>query len=608
MPPAASKTIRHVPIRCSSPLRLGVAGLAMLATPAAQAATPIVVDPPKIPAPAVQHVPLAVGLCLSPTLRTAVVTLEQKEVVLRPSDSTSESKAWSLGSATAATVTTTLRGMFDGLQILDSCPSDAGIAAGLKGTISAELEDVGVRSQRHLLDSRTQGHLGLRLTLHRADGGPDQTWPIVGLGVVDHASSRSGDEVAATLLAALRDASARILIAMSLSPEFHSWLESAGAGEDIGSDAHDPDVPQGGQEGARNGQLVILTSRLDADANGAIPCLRKKLQGLDAGVRIVAAEQVRDTLFPWLEPGALVLDSYQTVAFARRAIQERAREADVQFVLSPKYAGSSSEEAGHLMCGAAGEGIGCIGAELITDTSTLSVELWDLRRGVHVPSIDGQGHARIAVIGYILPIPIPLSRSSNAQACEETARTLLSALHGDSSMLKPLFVPASIQSSEEPSASDHPSLSNSDNAAPSAEDGQLFSSVHWFEKTDDLGKLGNKVYDIKLSADDRAGGVAGALRLTDQALVFRAYPDDMTHGNVFTVRIPYEDVSKVEYRTSRLAGSSFQDVSSVVLTRKGGQVDSLAIYGAWSPDAAPTQALAETIQSKLQQHAAGSTP
>src|SRR5262245_25079895 len=92
--------LRRASLCCS------VAGLALLLDSAARAGAPIALDVPKIPAPAVRHIPLAVGLCLSPSLTTAVVTLEKNEAVLQRSPPNGDGKSWALGNAAAATITT----------------------------------------------------------------------------------------------------------------------------------------------------------------------------------------------------------------------------------------------------------------------------------------------------------------------------------------------------------------------------------------------------------------------------------------------------------------------------------------------------------------------
>lgn len=580
-----------------------IAGLAIGGS-AARAATPIPIEAPQIPTPVIERIPLKVGLCAMPNLRTAVIVLDKKEAVLESLDSTGpDRKAWALGDAVLATLEATLRAQFDEVKVLQTCPPEPRASGELQGIVTAELEDAGALiSPRSFLGIPVRengaGHVDLRLSLHSADGAAVATWRIVGRPFLDAAGSQKGDAVATTFRAALRNASARFLVDVSVNPQFHSWLTSNDIREEAAHGAPSPEDGESVPKPADLGKIAILGNGLDSrPAHWTLPCLSKALARVGKDVRIITEEQARDVLFPWLEPGVLSAQSADTVAgvLAGRMIHERASAADLQFLVLPTAARSNTDMRGPFFCGAAGEGAGCLGVATLKRESAIGATLWDLRRGLQVPSVSGKGRAHDVLIGFVLPVWIPAGPSSKSLACRDMANALAGVIHGDpNALLTPIAaapnarVPVEIGTTEETTSVEE------------SEIGTTYAHARWFADTEDLGSLGE--------ARVLQGGERGTLRVTDHALTFRAYCCTTSAHNLEQIRIPYDEISSVQYRTTKLRGSFFRHVSSVVVTRKSGEVDSLFIVRHILPGAEETASVARILQSKAGAHAADTSP
>jgi hypothetical protein len=168
------------------------------------------------------------------------------------------------------------------------------------------------------------------------------------------------------------------------------------------------------------------------------------------------------------------------------------------------------------------------------------------------------------------------------------AHALLDIMHGDSkALLQPIAAPSTDEplTDAEPAAAALSETSAADAGTWSDELGTSYHSVRWFPGTADIGDFGT--YN---------GGRRGTLRVTNKAMMFEA---NSRVGAQSDLRISFDEIASIEYRSRRFTGSMIAYAYSAVVTRKSGEVDSFAVVKLIFPVAADTRALAEVLRSKL---------
>jgi hypothetical protein len=319
-------------------------------------------------------------------------------------------------------------------------------------------------------------------------------------------------------------------------------------------------------------------------------CLRKSIEGLDHGLQIVSEDEVRDAFFPWLEYD--VMSTYAVDALIGHSLQERARQTGVEFVVFPTDAHSGSETKGPFLCGGGYGGAGCLGAAEVQRNSEVTASIWDLRRGARGQSLTGQGHAKDALIGLVLPIWIPGGGSTKVHACHELAGALLEVMHGDpQGRLEPISATTAGPSAMEATATvPLPEGDAADAGNWSDELSLKYRAVRWFPATDDIGN--SRTFN---------SGTPGTLRLTDTAMMF----DVGSRVGDPAFCLSFDEIAAVEYRTSRINGHIGKSVHYAVVIHNNGQVDSFAIVNLGATVRANTKAFVAVLQSKLRTNEAG---
>lgn len=556
------------------------------------------VSAPTIPPPLAQRIPLRVGLCLSPVLRGAVVVLENQEAALGAfGPGNRERKHWNLGNAVVATVAATMRASFQSVTILEQCAPNTAATGNYQAIVVAQLLDA-----RALLPGwqstlgeqfRRQAQVDLLVTLRSADGRPSLTWNVSGSAITAHRLLSTDDDVATSFSGALRNASARLLADLSLNSTIGAWFAATGVRGEAATVAQTAgltqETPRAEPSTSAIGKIAIVSYGLgeQVGTQTTLQCLSKALEVLDDSVQLIPEEQARDAFFPWFEHD--VLSKYADDArLVSQLIQERARQTDLQFVVLPSIVHTGSARNGLFECGGGYGGAGCLGAAAVQRNSEVTAAIWDLRGRRQARALTGQGRAQDLLIGFVLPLWIPGGGSTKAHACQELGRALLDVMHGDSkARLEPMAGP----SAAEPLTDGAITADMSSEGA--AADAGIWSdelslnylSVVWFAGTEDIGN--SQILNT---------GRRGTLRVTDKTVVFK---DGAAAGDKKSLRLPFDEILSVEYRTSRIDGHIGHYAYFAVVKRKSGQVDSLAIIKSNVTARDDTKALAEVLQSKL---------
>jgi hypothetical protein len=563
----------------------------------------VIINTPTIPPPLVQRNPLRVGLCLSPVLRGAKIFLEDHEAILEPLDSANRGrKSWDLGNAVGATLVAAMRAIFAQVTVLDPCTPKTQATVDLPVIVTAQLRDArlmipGLQATVSDYLGRREGRIDLLFTLRAADTPAPLTWSISASGFAEHALLSTQDEVGIAFSDALRNVSARLLAELSSNSKARAWLAAA--------DTHaEPVVPAraGGNPpvGSAKGSVISTRGKIAILSNGVegrlgkqtTQCLTKALESLDNSVRILAEDQARDAFFPWFEYDVLSTASIDELLFSYLA-EERARQTELEFIIVPIEAHfgdvlSRNNIKGPFTCGGGAYGAGCVGVAEVRRDSDVTAAIWDFRRGLAAHAVSGEGHAKDALIGVLLPVLIPTAESTKTHACHELASAVLDVMHGGSKVALEQIEASS--SAEAATAGTMTADAPSDNADADAgmwsdEPSKNYSSIRWLPGNLDPG-----------NSQTFHSGNLGTLRVTAKAMVFTVAS---SAGEQTSFRLQFDEIASVEYKTERIDGHFGKYVYFVLITRKSGQTDSLAVVRLENSSRDDVKALAKVLQLKL---------
>ena len=174
----------------------------------------------------------------------------------------------------------------------------------------------------------------------------------------------------------------------------------------------------------RPGEAIVVLSADTSfdDHKWPSSCVRGAIEGADTNIRIIAAKDFREALYPWLEAG--VSAEVITELMEKPLTRNRIEEMGVRYIVAV-WGGTGSErdnlgegpfyvgKDGALMCGYAG----CLGLMAWKRTSDLSAVVWDLKSGIRAGTIDVEVSGTNVMPAFILPIP--LIAPTETAACSE---------------------------------------------------------------------------------------------------------------------------------------------------------------------------------------------
>jgi hypothetical protein len=163
-------------------------------------------------------------------------------------------------------------------------------------------------------------------------------------------------------------------------------------------------------------------------------CVRGAIEGADTNIRIMAAKDFREELYPWAEAdvSAEILKELMEKPLTRQRIDEM----EVRYIIAldritnpdktgsePRTTGGHSDlpfyvgQHGMMMCGAGPGGAGCLGLMVWKRTSDLRAIVWDVETGARAGTIGVKVSGTNVMPAFVLPIPI--IAPTGTAACEE---------------------------------------------------------------------------------------------------------------------------------------------------------------------------------------------
>ncbi|MGI9307857.1 MAG: hypothetical protein ACR2P6_01265 [Gammaproteobacteria bacterium] len=179
--------------------------------------------------------------------------------------------------------------------------------------------------------------------------------------------------------------------------------------------------------------IVILASSFhtgNETEDDFVNCVTKRVARGRKGVDVMADEDFRDALFPWLEPRLAPRDLSDLPELLQRpGINEAIADSGVRYVVWLKGDTDQTSSGGGLSCAAAPGAAGCFGLAWWEDQSAYEAIIWDLQDGVQsgTLSTDVSGTSVIPAI----VIPLPLIARVQAAACKGLATQLRVFIAGD---------------------------------------------------------------------------------------------------------------------------------------------------------------------------------
>jgi hypothetical protein len=185
----------------------------------------------------------------------------------------------------------------------------------------------------------------------------------------------------------------------------------------------------------RPGEAIVVLSAdtsLD-DHKWPSSCVRGAIEGADTNIRIIAAKDFREALYPWLEGG--VSAEVITELMEKPLTRNRIEEMGVRYIVAvggetgserdDAYEGPEQErweqgyvgKHGAMTCGAGYGYGGCLGLLAWKRTSDLSAVVWDLKSGIRAGTIDVEVSGTNVMPAFFLPIPI--IAPTETAACSE---------------------------------------------------------------------------------------------------------------------------------------------------------------------------------------------
>ncbi len=200
--------------------------------------------------------------------------------------------------------------------------------------------------------------------------------------------------------------------------------------------------------------IVVLSaaSRLD-DGKGHTGCVRRAIERENPNIRIMAAKEFRDSLFPWLERDGIAKVIVQLVQ--EPLIRNRIEEMGVRYILAVGEGQTTSSMGdtdwfnnGYVgKHGMMGSGIGWLGFMAWKRSSNLSAVVWDLKSGVRTGMVDVETSGINVVPAFMFPIP--LIAPTETAVCRKLGQSLARYVTSGELPVEPeVVIPAEESSSE----------------------------------------------------------------------------------------------------------------------------------------------------------------
>ncbi len=159
-------------------------------------------------------------------------------------------------------------------------------------------------------------------------------------------------------------------------------------------------------------------------------CIASTLSAGETPIRLVPADEFKDSMYPWFEPRTAPTSADDLVGlFSQPGVRESIEKANVRYIAWINGDTVTTDKGGSFTCTISTFGGGCFGMTYKEEDASYEAAIWDLRTLAAAGEISADANGTSYVAGLILPIPI-IARVGNA-ACKALAAQLKEFLVGD---------------------------------------------------------------------------------------------------------------------------------------------------------------------------------
>lgn len=156
-----------------------------------------------------------------------------------------------------------------------------------------------------------------------------------------------------------------------------------------------------------------------------LSCVNRRVQGGSQSLNVHPEEELRDALFPWLEPRTAPqgVDDLPDL-LGRPGIAERIADRGIRYIIWVHGDTEQTSGGGSLSCAAGPGGGGCFGLAWWENQSSYEAAVWDLENATHAGTVSTDVNGTSVIPAVI--IPVPLIARTRAAACKGLAIQLQS--------------------------------------------------------------------------------------------------------------------------------------------------------------------------------------
>jgi hypothetical protein len=167
------------------------------------------------------------------------------------------------------------------------------------------------------------------------------------------------------------------------------------------------------------GEAIAVLPNREGDSRFVADCVRSNLsEGLSQN-RVLSADEARDALFPWLEPGGVPNNDAAVRTFvARPAVAARLRDLRLRYIAVVDLRSTGDVEGAEVLLGGASFGKVSAGAT----AQVVDLDAACCRSGGTATATGIRGHAHVVIYGFILLSAV------EEPACDRLSAALLQKL------------------------------------------------------------------------------------------------------------------------------------------------------------------------------------
>ncbi|MGI9291406.1 MAG: hypothetical protein ACR2QG_09065 [Gammaproteobacteria bacterium] len=178
--------------------------------------------------------------------------------------------------------------------------------------------------------------------------------------------------------------------------------------------------------------VVIIASSYhstDPAEDAFMECVIKKVQSGKNKLSVHPAEELRDAIFPWLEPRTAPQKAEDLPKLLERpGINERINSREIRYLIWIKGDTERTSGGGSLSCAAGPGAAACFGLAWWENQSAYEATVWDLNDGISAGMVSTSVNGTSVIPALVVPMPF-IARTRSA-ACKGMSNQLKNFVSG----------------------------------------------------------------------------------------------------------------------------------------------------------------------------------